>query len=372
MEDKYFENLFNEGSMPFPEFISQLDSYQPIRLFEDDLLLNSPISFISSNELPVSPLILNISQPDDQDESESSNSIEKNTEEITITDNISEDKVKFVHKTKSGAIIKKEDKKQARAEKNRKYARESRERKKKYIEELKNEIRKLKLELDTYKAKYKNYEILEECKTIFCKNMYTELLNAYKEVSEKDGHIGSKMAFVQKTNNSLKRLLEKQKDALSTLGKILVDIALPLPTRIFCWLAENKIENSKPDEILEKLKPVTDLKLAQVVIDYAKQLDPDGEKEKELNGTIAESFKRTKEALKEIISQVRVIHAECEIRIKYMNNNVLPYLTPYVVEILASTVAQIVTKSEIGAIVTNQLMAIISTDNGADKSPVVT
>lgn len=370
MEDKYFEDLFNEGSISFAEFLNQLDSYQPIRCFEDEPLASSPLVGGIQSELMYPPLLLSSSKPEFLDGSESSMSGNVKPETITHTESTGVTKIRPITRIEdeNGSH---EEKKQTRAEKNRKYAKESRERKKKYIETLEAEIRKLKCELEMVKSKYKGYEILENCRSAFHNGLNTSLANAYKEMHENKQSIADRKAFMISMNNSLRALLQDQKTAVKALGKILVDIVMPLPMRIFMWISENDIDITKPEEVARTLSPVVNLKHAQVVIDYTRQIDPEGLKEKELHEVMKKSLKVSKSALREIMSQVKIILNEFENRSIYMTNNILPYLTPYVIEILGSITMQLSAKSDIATLATNQLIDTLCDSKHIKGSPDV-
>eukprot|EP00826_Nyctotherus_ovalis_P006594 TRINITY_DN1157_c0_g1_i6.p1 TRINITY_DN1157_c0_g1~~TRINITY_DN1157_c0_g1_i6.p1 ORF type:complete len:384 (-),score=93.32 TRINITY_DN1157_c0_g1_i6:72-1223(-) len=376
MEEKYFEDLFNEGNIPFPEFLSQFDSFHPISFLEEEPLLNSPLLGQGQLETPVTPLLLGSPRLDFVEESESLQSNGKDSEEAAGVDGganganeVDEVKRKVIRKVKTESELQEEDKKQTRAERNRRYAKESRERKKKYIGALEDEIRRLKYEIEIYKAKLKPYEVIEKCKASFKGCMLNVLSKTYKEMREKDRPISDTKIFMQNLNNSMKSLMEDQKTALMSLGKILVDIVMPSPIRVSIWISENNIDMSDPKEIVKALSPVINMEQAQAVVDYTRQIDPDGKKERETNKVTAESFKKMKAALKEVVKYVKIIMAEFENIGTYMNNNVLPNFTPYLLEILVNLATQIMSKKEIESTANAHLLKILFEGKTSDLLP---
>lgn len=375
MEDKYFENLLNESSIPFPEFLSQLDSCQPFPLFEEDSLFNSPMIEQMRSDNLVPSLLLSSPRPNlvpqhSAEESASSFSGSKeseilpNAEEQTIT----QEKNKGLKRTRSKAEILEEDKKQTRAERNRKYAKESRERKKKYIEELEAEIRRLKYELEMYKIRYKSYEAIETCRSSYNNEMNIALTKTYKEMREKQLPISDKKAFMKSLNNSFKKIMDDQMAALMNLGKLVVDIVMPLPQRIHVWISENHIDTNNPEDVVKALSPIINIEQARLIMDYAKQVDPDGAKQRETNKRTKQAFTNTKIALRSIVESVKSIQYEFKNLGDYLSNNILPSFTPYVLEIMANLTSQIMAKSEINTFATNHLFKDLAMHKPTEKS----
>ena len=139
MDDNYFDSLFNEGNLPLPEFLNQIDSYPQSPFAGPDLHLES-----------INPIFDSVQIEEDKKQFEIE-SIVLNESEFGI----GKAKMKAASK-KDNKLLKEKDHKETKAEKNKRYAKESRDRKKKYIETLEDQVKILTREVEIYKNKLKN------------------------------------------------------------------------------------------------------------------------------------------------------------------------------------------------------------------------
>ena len=171
MEDKYFEDLFNEGNIPFPELLSRIDSYPPTpNLTHQMLMESSPFSFgvagLNSTLCPLMP--------------EGNQDLGKSFSISADDSKVGDEELKAENKTES----KKDKMKAIRAEKNRMYAKQSRDRKRKYIEELEAKLRQTQEELAKCKARLEQYELIEKYKNSLGYEFCDALATVYKEMQE--------------------------------------------------------------------------------------------------------------------------------------------------------------------------------------------
>eukprot|EP00826_Nyctotherus_ovalis_P064596 TRINITY_DN9479_c0_g1_i9.p2 TRINITY_DN9479_c0_g1~~TRINITY_DN9479_c0_g1_i9.p2 ORF type:complete len:190 (-),score=53.18 TRINITY_DN9479_c0_g1_i9:147-716(-) len=159
--------------------------------------------------------------------------------------------------------------------------------------------------------------------------------------------IGDRKYFMQNLNNSMKELFEEQANAIKMLAKLLVEVIMPLPARIITWLTENNVEITKPEEAIKKLSPIITLEQVGPLLEYIKEVDPTGENEKKIRMFAREHQRKIKEALKEIMKNNKTIIDEMKVLGGFLTNNILPFFSPFMLEIYAQVSTQLVTKKEI-------------------------
>jgi len=353
MGDEYFEDLFNEDRAPFPNFLSRLDSYPstPFPKLEFPLELDGPIDRLDLESFKLYPITATLETNDKK--TQESKEIRKGLEELKESSSFGDktndcplEAPEFRKKAKGERMSKREDssneKKQTRAERNKRYAKESRDRKKKYIEDLEQQVLILKREVEIYNARLKNYELIEKFKNNIGNEFYEELRKAQKNM-----FINNKEALTKSLRNYCNQLLNEQMDVLRLVTKMLMDISLPIPLRVCMWLSDKNIDQMNAKEIAQMMSPIITLEQAQSIIDYEKKFDPDGVKCKKFRELINTNTKKIKDSLKNIIEQQREIAIVFKDITSFISENTMPYSTPYILEIHAKVNKQLAIKPEV-------------------------
>ena len=238
-------------------------------------------------------------------------------------------------------------KKALRAEKNRRYAKDSRERKRKYVEDLENKLKETEYELGIIKERLKKYELLEEYKDSLGYGFYDALSKVCKEIHENNQPLTNKESFTQNLNNAFKEIIKEQERVLEMLTKTIIEIVMPIHTRITMWLVENNIDCSNPEEVVKFLNPFITIEQAKVISEYWKKQDPDGKKQKELNDFLKKSYKKILNSLQNLIENQNEIRKNLRKCSSQLANNILSHFNPYILEILAKIAPQLATRPEI-------------------------
>lgn len=237
--------------------------------------------------------------------------------------------------------------KQIRAEKNKKYAKESRDRKRKYVEELEAQVEALKSEVEGYKVKLKEYELIEKHKKSVGYELYDLMAKVYQDLNANKECITNNAFFIQSLKNAFCQALEEQKTLLEMLTKNIVEVMLPLPTRVSLWMAENNVDVSNPDKVAQAFGTVLNPEQVKTMVDYMKVVDPTGKLRVENNLFVIGCSKRMKAALKELVDSHRKLKLLLHKIKNYIINNEVPIYTPYIAEMMARLSTEIAANSEI-------------------------
>ena len=128
---------------------------------------------------------------------------------------------------------------------------------------------------------------------------------------------------------------------------MIVDIVLPLSTRIWLWMAEKEIDTRNPEEILKYMSPIVSLEQAKIISQYEMLCDPDGKIGDLYDEKLKLFARNTKSKLKKIIKLQKEIISELRSVDDFFNSNFTIYLTPCILEVWAKISPQLVTKMEI-------------------------
>ena len=359
MSDKYFDDLFNEGNVSFPELLNRFDSYPPVAYSFMDSPLAAPV------ELNFESSYLAINEPQeiiDMNENKVPYEDHKNPE---VPTEISKVKKKSKSKAKEAQEIQ-ESKKPTRAERNRKYAKDSRERKRKYVENLESTIKTLTAELDQYKKRLKKYEVIEKYLNSVGYEFYETLTRIRNEMYMKNQSINDTELFLKNFHAYEKRRLDEQLEALEMLTKTMAEIVLPVPMRISLWMAENsKVEPNKKkfDMIVKRLFSEDQLK---EISDHCEKHDPGGKNCAMISKCILDIGTILKKDLKELVdwykkvkSKLLMFHNNMEI---YGSSNTL-----YSFGVLAKTAPQLASDPNIRNSAITQLFENLAVTNEASE-----
>lgn len=370
MDDKYFENLLNEEREPFSNFISRLDSYpsSPFNRCDFQPELDNPIDKLDLEDYKLQqiPFLLDnngsakykeinelgevMEELKEDDSSESKGSESRGSDGLKEA----QDRSRVVGKAKAKCLAKLahaegslEDKRETRADRNKRYAKESRERKKKYVEGLEQQVKTLRREVEVCKAKLKNYELIEKFKNTLGCEFYDALRKAQNAMLESHKVVNEKEAFKQCVNEIFDQLLDEQVDALKLVTKMLVDICLPVPMRVSIWLANNDLEKMDAKGIAKMMSPVITLEQVQGIIAYERKLDPDGSRYIAFKTTMKNFSKGVKDSLKKIVDCQRDIVAQFKGLGKFVTNTSFAYYSPYLIEMHAKMDIQLSMNPEV-------------------------
>ena len=189
--------------------------------------------------------------------------------------------------------------------------------------------------------------MIEKYKNFFGYELYDSLSKVYREMHEKNLPITNHEYFTKTLNNVFKHVIEEQVGALKMLTRTIVDVVLPLPTRLAMWIAEQNIDKKNPAEMTKLMGSIISFEQAKIICDYERIRDPDGILDKMIDDKLKKSSKKVKENLKKFVCAQKEIITELITVGEFLNNNVLINSTPYVLEIMAKLSSQLARKQEI-------------------------
>lgn len=336
--DNFFESLFNDkvelmhdpmlqlSSGPhspnsYPCAISDCPSFG----LDEEAALDGPSGFYTSS----------------QDSSEAkSNELVRDMEDKKISKSKAKRKPKLEPNTA-------ELRKQIRAEKNKKYAKESRDRKRKYVEELELQVETLKGEVEMYKAKLKEYELLEKYKKSVGFEFYETMAKVYQDLNTNGESIANNSAFTKSLKKAICEVLDEQQTVLDLLTKNIVETMLPLPTRISMWMAEHNVDITDSDKVAQAFMNVLKSEQIKTLVDYMKIADPAGNLRKENNLFVSYTSKKVKGALKDLIASHKKLKLQLNKIKKHVCKSDIPLYTPYIAEMVARIGTEIAAVPEI-------------------------
>ncbi len=147
---------------------------------------------------------------------------------------------------RGSTLAEKLQRKAARAEKNRKFARESRERKRCYVQELEDEVAGLKAELEKYKERFSRYELVEKMRAAACGNANAMIPAALEEMARTGA---SREQFARILIEKTEQMIMERQKALEQLSRIMLEIMVPRHLRLCFWAAENDIDLYNPHNV---------------------------------------------------------------------------------------------------------------------------
>eukprot|EP00826_Nyctotherus_ovalis_P051140 TRINITY_DN6377_c0_g4_i1.p1 TRINITY_DN6377_c0_g4~~TRINITY_DN6377_c0_g4_i1.p1 ORF type:complete len:386 (+),score=93.17 TRINITY_DN6377_c0_g4_i1:62-1159(+) len=355
MDDKYFEEILNEGNEPFSDFISRLNPslFSPFHRNEAPSESNNSLD-IESPKAELIPLSLENEQNNEELKECLFMDI-RNDNLKEKSSNMARNKRKCVTELKGEAYS--EGMLLTKAEKNKIYAKESRERKKIYIESLEQQVKHLKQKVEIYKARLKDYETIEKFKNTLGYEFYEALNKAYTYMREANQPLTNEPLFKVNFCKALNQVLEEQTNALKTIGKMVVDVALPTHIRVLLWMTEKNIDRMEASEMVKTLHPILTLEQAQAVVKFRNTIDPEGVNYKELDNMIKESSKEIKKPLRQIIACFKDILEKHKAVIEfYYRIDFLRY-NPYFMDRLQLIARPEVRESELNTLLTNLSLA---------------
>lgn len=338
--DKFFDDLFNEKCDLLGEPLLQLESFSHSPKSHPSASSDCPSFALSgggSGSLGEPDLLFNESQ----DDSEAKTKLDSAGMDDTFSDKPkSKRKGKFEH---ASADLKK----QIRAEKNKKYAKESRDRKRKYVESLEIDIESLKAELETCKAKLKEYELVEKHKNSLGFELYEAMAKVYQDLNANNQPIANNEFFTKSLRKAIGQALDEQLKVLEMLTKSIMQVMLPLPTRISMWMAEHNIDTTNMEKVTQAFSKILNPEQAKTMAGYMQAIDPTGRLRKEHNLFTTSCSKKIKSALKELVHAYKKLKLT-NIKVKnHVNDAEMPLYTPFIVEMMARVSTEIAANPEI-------------------------
>ena len=239
-----------------------------------------------------------------------------------------------------------EEKKELRAEKNRKYAKDSRERKRKYIENLEEQVKQLKKELEIYKNRLRKYELIEKHENSMGYEIYNTMVSTYKFLHENNISTTDKNAFASILRQERIKAIEEEGKALEQLTKEIIEVAMPFPRRVAIRIAEDHINIYDPEAVKKIIGPSVSLEQAKVIIEYLKEMCPDEKARNEMMIFTTVVGKRIKTKIREIVAAQKEIQIELKTLIKRLKQGKIANFDPHIMESLAMLSTQIAMKPE--------------------------
>lgn len=229
-----------------------------------------------------------------------------------------------------------EDKRAKRAEKNRKFAKESRDRKRKYIQDLEAEVKHLREQLESRSQILKKYELLEKYSNIFGKEVYSTLVSVYREMHNAQQPANDHSVFVETLKRKVNEALEEQNHVLAQITRVMMRIMLPLPLRVAAWLSEKDVDLHDCEKALDKLGPEIPIEHAKMIVSYMKELYPDKNKYCEMQVNLANTGKKIKSLIKQMIECTSKVQTELGNYGKYLDTVIVPYSQPRLLGVLSN------------------------------------
>ena len=177
---------------------------------------------------------------------------------------------KEVHNTRQEKV------KEKKAERNRRYAKESRDRKKKYVKTLEQQVDILKYELNMCKSRLKNYELFEKYINLTGYEFYDSLSKIYKEMHENNQPATNQEFFLKSLEKVFDQIYVDQINALNMLLKLSINIAIPLPGRLFMWLSQQKMNPRDAKDIIRVMGTIISPKHAKIMAEYENLKETNG------------------------------------------------------------------------------------------------
>eukprot|EP01022_Parablepharisma_sp_SALTPOND_P012448 TRINITY_DN15_c0_g1_i1.p2 TRINITY_DN15_c0_g1~~TRINITY_DN15_c0_g1_i1.p2 ORF type:complete len:450 (+),score=61.99 TRINITY_DN15_c0_g1_i1:2762-4111(+) len=352
MNTESYKNIFHGNFSDYPDFSlpklpNRIDSCppSPVSRFQADFSFpdfEDPDPFFT--EKP--SLFLSFPQDDSMKKT-------NNEEGEGIIDNPNASKRKTKSKRKDKAkdstlnLETEEESKKKRAEKNRKFAKESRDRKRKYVQELEQEVTRLKQQVEYYKTRLSKYDLIEKQRNTFAYEFYATISNVYKEMYEKKQSVTDTALFVKTLEAKFDQCLEERRKALEQLARAMVEVIMPLSTKITMWIAEKNMDVYDPEKVAQAMSPDISLEQAKVLVKYTKMTFPDRKKHNEMQVFMAASGKRIKLLVKQLIECQKKAQVELQKVGQYLKKNVLPNYNVYMIDAFMKAVTHITAKPEL-------------------------
>ena len=181
---------------------------------------------------------------------------------------------------------------------------------------------------------------------------------------EKNIPITNQELFSKTLEDVFKQILREQMDALNMLTRTIVEIVLPLPTRISMWLAEQNIDKNDPNDIIKHMGSIISLEQAKLLAENHFKFDRDGKLHKAFCENMKISSKKIKGSLKKLIDIQKEIINELKLMNKAFAQNVLINTTPYLLEIMTKIMTQLIKKQEVREYGIKHLLDNLTLENG--------
>lgn len=379
MDDKYFEELFGGEREPFFRFISRLDMYSasPFQRLEPQPECESLVDKAEFENFTLQPPTSEGNERRAWEEmKEGGFSLNRQgsyfceTFNGTIPEGARTEPISVLAEPPN----ENESKKEARAERNKRYAKESRERKKKYVENLEQQVIYLKREVAIYKAKLKSYELIEKFKNTLGYEYFDVIGKVHAGMREANKSPNNRKYFAKEMSKIFHQILNEQIDALKMTTKMMADICLPAPMRVAMWVTDKKVFMMEAEEIAKLMSPVLSLEQIKTVLEHDKLTDPDGSGRRKFASIVAKVSKNIKEEIRKIIECQKGIIKESKIMTEFMSNNSIACASPYAIDIHARIDLHLATKPEVRECGINNLLKnlnLAEDKNGSDKSETI-
>eukprot|EP00826_Nyctotherus_ovalis_P041500 TRINITY_DN4186_c0_g1_i7.p1 TRINITY_DN4186_c0_g1~~TRINITY_DN4186_c0_g1_i7.p1 ORF type:complete len:368 (+),score=127.62 TRINITY_DN4186_c0_g1_i7:106-1209(+) len=345
MDYRYFEEMLSEESAPFPSLLSRQNSYLFSPLHRPETL---PELYNDFEDFKSPPFHLDSEQKISEDLKKEDLLIEKQTKDATKkSDNVRARQRKSAARAEKEEEEASEDAALTRAERNKKYAKASRERKRRYVESLELQVVSLRHEVEFYKARLKSYEMIEKFKSTLGYEYYEMLGKAHACMREANQPLTNEKLFREKLHNAFDQTVKEQANALKAIGDMIVDVALPAHMKVLFWMAEKNLNGMEAPEIVETLSPIVTLEQAQAIVAFRKIIDPEGLKNKMLDGMTVDKSKRIKKLLTKTIQCLKDILTEHKTMADFYRKTDISYCDPYFLEMRAWIDTQLIARPEV-------------------------
>eukprot|EP00826_Nyctotherus_ovalis_P043125 TRINITY_DN4511_c0_g1_i1.p1 TRINITY_DN4511_c0_g1~~TRINITY_DN4511_c0_g1_i1.p1 ORF type:complete len:394 (+),score=82.70 TRINITY_DN4511_c0_g1_i1:71-1183(+) len=369
MDDKYFEEMFNEGSEPFSDFANRLNPslFSSLRRIETPPESNNSFDLESLKLEPPSLSVEN--KQNDTEELKEYLSVDKQSNNpVEKLNNVAASQKKRAAKNVRKGKVFDVDAPLTRAERNKRYARESRERRRQYVEELEQQVRSLRHEVEFYKARLKSYETIEKLKNTWGYEFYEVLNKAYTCMREANQPLSNKPVLREKLHKAFSQVLKEQENALKAIGRMIVDVSLPAHVRTIFWMCERKANVMGASDIAKTLGPIITLEQAQAFFEFKKSIDPEGAKNKELAEKAKVIYARLKESVRQIITCLKDILLIHKAIVDSYKTIKFSHYNPYFLEMRAWIDSQLMARPEVRENELNTLLESLTLDEDAQMN----
>lgn len=198
-----------------------------------------------------------------------------------------------------------DEKKAIRAERNRIFAKESRDRKRLYIQNLEQEIVFLRSELSQCRKKLSKYEFIEKHNR--AEFEYLESINA---LSFNEKLIGSEKDFLDSIKAFYAKMSRERQLALGRMTQLMLEMFMPFTAKLVLCTMENGVNIHDTTDMVNFIHNKIPLIQPESLLDYLKSLYNDETTKNKFIDYIAESGKKIKNFVKEIIQTQKKVQIE--------------------------------------------------------------
>lgn len=215
----------------------------------------------------------------------------------------------------------KQQRKALRASKNRQFARESRERKLKYFAGLAKEVAVLRKELSKAKARMAEYELIERQRALSGEKGVSGIATAFVAMGRRNADIST---LTRNIAEEAGRILDERRKALGQLTRMMLQIAVPLPVRLFMWEGENGMDIFNPASVARVMGYPANAREVKIIMASLQETYQTQENYQEANAVMRGLAQSVKKNVRILIDSQRGIQMEAMKLWMYIKEKLMP------------------------------------------------